>query len=372
MARKSSGGSLYRPKYTYKGRVIESSVWWIKYYLRGVPVRESAHTELWEEANRLLKRRQGEVVTGRFAGMGAERIRMEQLLKAVETDYEQNGRKSLLDVQVRNRLHLLPAFGHIRAADLTTGRLKQYINARQQEGAANATVNRELAIINRGFHLATAEDPPLVLRIPHIPRLPEDNVREGFLDLEGYKRLREELPKRLKLLFVIGYHTGVRSGELKKIQWPQVDSKAKQIYVSRKTTKNRDAHTLPIYGEMGAWLEMAKAERDAQFPDCPWVFFDDQGKQIGTFQKAWASACERAGVPGLLFHDLRRSAAMNMDRAGVPRRVIMQITGHKTEAMFLRYRIVSDRDLKDAAIRLENYMSRVPEKQPTRDQNTVN
>jgi integrase len=70
-------------------------------------------------------------------------------------------------------------------------------------------------------------------------------------------------------------------------------------------------------------------------------YFCDGGKQIGTFRKAWASACKRAGVPDLLLHGLRTSAAMNMDRTSVSRRVILQITGHKTEAMFLRYRIVN-------------------------------
>ena len=55
MARKPSSGSVYRPKYRYQDRVIESSVWWIKYYVRGVPVRESAKTDSWEEASRLLK-----------------------------------------------------------------------------------------------------------------------------------------------------------------------------------------------------------------------------------------------------------------------------------------------------------------------------
>jgi integrase len=70
-----------------------------------------------------------------------------------------------------------------------------------------------------------------------------------------------------------------------------------------------------------------------------------------------------ARAPGLLFHDLRRSAAMEIDRAGVPRKVIMQITGHKTEAMFLRYRIVSSQDLSDAKERMERYIN-VPPQQP--------
>lgn len=191
--------------------------------------------------------------------------------------------------------------------------------------------------------------------------LPEDNVREGLLDLEGYKSLLGELPAYLKVLYVVGCHSGVRSGELKKIRIAQVDPVGKEIQISGRTTKAKEAHTLPIYGEMGPWIEMAIAGRDARFPQCPWLFFNDEGKQIGSFRKAWTSACKRAGVPGLLFHDLRRSAVVNMDRAGVPRRVIMQITGHKTEVMFTRYRIVAPADLKQAARRMEAYLGHAKE-----------
>ena len=163
------------------------------------------------------------------------------------------------------------------------------------------------------------------------------------------------------MLFVVGYHTGVRSGELRKLRIVQVDQVGKEIQISGRTTKTSEAHTLPIYGEMGPWIEMAIAERDAKFPQCPWLFFNEEGKQIGNFRKAWTSACKRAGVPGLLFHDLRRSAVVNMDRAGVPRRVIMQITGHKTEVMFTRYRIVAPADLKHAARRMEAYLEQSKE-----------
>jgi integrase len=112
---------------------------------------------------------------------------------------------------------------------------------------------------------------------------------------------------------------------------------------------------------MGPWIEMAIGERDAKFPHCPSLFFNKEGKQIGSFRKAWTSACKRAGMPGLLFHDLRRSAVVNMDRAGVPRRVIMQITGHKTEVMFTRYRIVAPADLTHAARRMEDYLGQAKE-----------
>ena len=82
MAKKPTSGHIYRPNYTYKGQRVQSSVWWLAYYVRGKLIRESAETDCWEEANRKLKRRLAEVVTGKFAGLDSERVRMGQLLKA--------------------------------------------------------------------------------------------------------------------------------------------------------------------------------------------------------------------------------------------------------------------------------------------------
>src|SRR5262245_57855778 len=77
-----------------------------------------------------------------------------------------------------------------------------------------------------------------------------------------------------------------------------------------------------------------------------------EGERMQNFRKAWATACRKAGVPGRLRHDFRRTAVRNMERSGVSRSVATKLTGHKTEAVYRRYAIVSDADLKAAALRL--------------------
>lgn len=343
--RKPRTGSVY----------LRGQTFWIKYYRRGQAFRESSGSDSFEEAERLLKRRQGEIVTGKFAGLGPERIRFRELAQEVLTDYRDNGRSTVGDVERRIRLYLEPAFGNIRAADFSTGHVRRYIADRRKAEASNATINRELAVVKRAFHLAAQNDPPMVVRIPHIPMLEENNVRKGFLEYDQYVNLRNELPPELRPLFVIGYYTGARIGELRLLRWEQVDFKAGRIILEPGTTKNREGRTLPIYGEMREWLSIEKEIRDQQFPTCPYVF-QRHGLTIKDFRTAWEQACERAKVPGLLFHDLRRTAVRNMVRAGIPEKVAMQISGHKTRSVFDRYNIVSDRDLREAAAKMERHL----------------
>ncbi len=135
------------------------------------------------------------------------------------------------------------------------------------------------------------------------------------------------------------------------MQWSQVELDQREITLYTGTTKSGRGRTLPIYDDMIPLFEELKRDHDQKYPNVTHVFHD-AGEDHFRFDKSWASACNRAGLPNLLFHDLRRSAVRNLIRAGDPRSVAMQISGHKTESVFRRYDIVDSQEIRDAATKM--------------------
>jgi integrase len=344
---------MARPRGTGSKR-LRGKTWWVRYSHHGKLIEESTESPDERDADKLLRRRLGEMESAGRPSRN-QKTTVADLLALVFADYDQRKLRSSKMTRQRAEAHITPELGHIPAATFTTATAKKYISFRRSESASDATINRELSILRRAFTLAAQEDPPLITRPPHIPKLAEDNAREGFVDHEEYPKLLAELPPRLKCLLVVAYHLGLRLGELRKLTWAQVDLAGGVIKLPGRSTKSKKPRSAPIYGDMRPYLDMQKSERDAKWPDCPWVFHY-RNKPIGQHVDGWREACEAAGVPDLLRHDLRRSAVRNMERAGLPRTIAMSITGHKTESIYRRYDIVSEKDLTLARDRMEAFL----------------
>jgi len=118
--------------------------------------------------------------------------------------------------------------------------------------AANATINRELAIIRRAYNLGALEDPPLIYRVPRIPKLKEDNIREGFLESREYRMILDSLPEPLKPAFVLGYHLGMRTGELLALKRDWVDLRRADLcqWTRDKKSQGQDSTDIRRYARL--------------------------------------------------------------------------------------------------------------------------
>ncbi len=351
-------GSIYKRKFKDKnGKTKEGNTFWIRYQHNGKPVYESTKSTKWADAANLLKLREGEIARGKPPGNTFDKVMFAELLQGIKEDYKLKGQK-----RPRTK-HLENFFVDIRAVDVTTNKIKGYINHRLDEGAANATIKLELAALKRMFNLGAQETPPKVDRVPHIPNIDIQNVKQGYFEDSDYYAFLENITAYLKGPVMFAYWTGWRDTQIRSLTWAMVKIDERLISVPGRFTKNKKAHTIYMNDPL---LEIIKDRRSKINLGCAYVFHND-GKQIKDFRFVWNEACRKTGLgygyklnnkyveewkhlgTGPTFHDFRRTAVRNLIRSGVAENVAMKITGHKTRSVFDRYNIVTSDDLRLAA-----------------------
>jgi integrase len=339
-------GSLYQ----------RGNTWWIKYYRQGKSFRESSGSTKKMVAKKLLARKEGDIAKGKIPGVQFEKIIFEDLAQNFLNDYKINQKKSLAKAQ-RSVNHLKKSFERVSIPQITTPAINAFVENRINEGAANATINRELSALKRMLNLGLQQTPALVDRVPHIPMLEENNVRKGFFEHNEFLALRDALPGYLKGFVTFAYKSGWRVSEVMGLKWSNVDLQKRTAWLEIGMTKNKEGRIIYLDDEL---IDVFNAQRKAQKRGnviMPYVFSNRKGDdRIKDFRRAWKTACIKAGTSNRIFHDLRRTAVRNMVRSGIPERVAMMISGHKTRSVFERYNIVSEDDLMIAAKKQEAYL----------------
>ena len=342
-------------------------VWWAKYYVNGRPVRESTGVKgdddtPPQEAKRFLKIKEGRAASGEPVLARVDRVRYEEVAADLKKHYEATRSRDLKEYGRRVQ-HLADFFTGRRIASIGQPDVDAYIAQRQGDGCVGSTIRRELGTLTKMLRLAYENGKLARLPILHKPK--EGAPREGFFEREQYEAVRRHLkPDDLQVAAAIAYMFGWRmQSEVLPLQLRQVDLDAGTLRLDPGTTKNGDGRVVYLTPELKALLRaqverVRTAERKAG-RIIPHLFPYRSGpRRLGQrrrdFRKAWKAACKAAGVPGMHRHDFRRTAVRNMVNAGVPERVAMKVTGHKTRAVFDRYHIVSPADLQDAARRLSH------------------
>jgi len=316
-------GSIYK----------RGNIFWIKYYRNGKPYRESPKSKKEADAKRLLKKREGEIAQGKLPGIYFDRIRFEELANDFLSDYRINQRKSVNRAE-NSVAHLKVFFEGMRVTNITSPVIQKYIETRLSEGAANATINRELSALKRVLNLGARQTPPKVERVPYIPMLKENNTRKGFFEHGDFLALRDALPSYLKDFTTFAYKVGWRVSEITSLTWNQVDRKQGIVRLEVGETKNDEARTVYLDDELKEIFNHLWEARKRNSKLNPNVFLSEKGNgQIQDFRKAWNAACRKAGLgygykigkkyvekwqeklpSGPILHDFRRTAVRNMIR----------------------------------------------------------
>jgi integrase len=367
--RERGSGGLFQDTYRDKrtGQTVKCETWTMKLWVGGKALKKPSGTTSYRKALKELDKWKAEVLQGTYVP-DADKTTFDDLATLLTNEYKANGRRSA--DRVEDAIAHLRAFftSYCRVRAITSDRVLTYVRQRQEQGAANATVNRELSALKRMFRLG--EKAGKVARRPYIDMLQEANARKGFFEPDDFRAVLVHLPESLKPVFTTAYVTGWRvKSEILTRQKCHLDIKAGWLRLEPGETKNGDGRQFPLTPALRAVLE-AQAEATKKLERgkgvvIPWLFHHGNGKPIKSFRRAWLTACLKAGFAQIVSekprvikalripHDFRRSAVRNLERAGVPRSDAMSMVGHRTEAIYRRYAISDEKTLREGATKLQ-------------------
>ena len=245
----------------------------------------------------------------------------------------------------------------MRAQALTYDALLAYKRDRLAEKAAPNTVKYELSLIRTG--LVVAHKAGRLLALPPFPSVHVENTRTSFFEEDEFKALVKHLPAAAASVATFMWWTGWRRNETLTREWRHVDFQRGEIILEAGETKSGDGRTFPfeVLPDLAALLAAQREYTDEvelrTGQIVPWVFHRD-GRRVKSIRHAWIAACEKAKLAGKIPHDFRRSAVRRLERAGVSRKVAMQLVGHRTEHMYQRYNITSAQDLREGLAKVAN------------------
>jgi integrase len=348
-----------------------SFTYWTKFRRDGVLVRTNTGTDNRAKAQKFLRDQIGAIEEGVAPNVDTRKVTYAQIRDNLLQDYETYRARETAEYMKRVR-HLDSFFARHKAMQIAEDQIARYVKFRQSHlvkhadgtttPTSNGTINRELAVLSKMLRLARRGR--LLVHVPHITMLKESKPREGFVDADQFERVRKNLEPDLQLVAVIGYTYGCRLQEVLGLDWERnIDWEAREIVLLE--TKNDERRSLPFTEEVEVLLRKQRARirvelgrvTDCVFPLLPGDHV--RPKYLGTrrlsITRAWKQATKAAGVPGLLFHDLRRSGVRNLVRAGVSPQVAMTISGHKTASVFARYNITNADDRRAAMAKVQAF-----------------
>lgn len=268
-------------------------------------------------------------------------------LSAMHVEHAQNTLRSHACVEMTHRLYLRPRFGKRPLDQITPQEIERFL-ADLGKTHAPASVDRTRLIMNRAYNLGRtwkvpgAESNPVAA----VARPRYDNKRTCLLsekDVEALLKACAQSPNPLlKPIVQLLLATAARKRELLQARWEHVDAQ-RSVWLIPMAKNGRSRH-VPL-----SKAALAVIDELPRYEGCPWLLPNPETLQpFDNIKRAWASACKRAGFPGLHLHDLRHAAIGAMVSNNVSLHVAGKIAGHLRPESTARYAHVSDASLAAA------------------------
>ncbi|UCF85728.1 MAG: tyrosine-type recombinase/integrase [Desulfobacteraceae bacterium] len=237
-------------------------------------------------------------------------------------------------------------FGSFKVIDVTHARIQKYIADRLTEGSAKSTINRIIVYAQEAVKHAVKNDklPGKVLKMFDDYRLqkePGEGERDRTLSFKEYLKLLDVSPPHLQATLVIGFNTGMRLGEIRKLKWSYINWEDKLIDLPKELTKEKKRKLVPVNHHVEGLLKILEKHAQTDFV----ITWERKGRQRPIMSMrgvltSLTTACRKAGIPygtkvenGFTFRDIRTTVKTNMLEAEVVKEYRDLILGHSFEGM---------------------------------------
>lgn len=224
------------------------------------------------------------------------------------------------------------------------------IRTARAKGVKPATVNRYMALVRAILRRACYEW-EWIDRVPKVGQLRDKEGRIRSLTTDEFAKLLDQLPEHLRDMAVFSVATGLRQGNVTRLQWRQISMERRHLWISADQHKNGKPHSIPLNEAAMQVLEKRKGDHPTH------VFTYEGSPIVQVNTKAWRNALDRAGIEDFRWHDLRHTFATWHRQAGTPTYELQRLGGWKTMEMVERYAHVAPEGLQVAAGRLDNVLS---------------
>jgi integrase len=328
------------------GHIKGSPNYYIWYRTNGRQVRESSGSPHYGVAEKLLHKRMGQDSIGLKPAQDTKNLKYEDIRESYLGKVRIEGgviiRRKDGTETVRGLEQIDKHFARMRATAITSDEVRRYVKIRAKADITGPTIRRELVVLRAILKSAKKEGKLSQADVPYFT-MPEDSAAAGkYISPEEFAKIRQNLPKNLRLFFTFLYGTGCRVGAAQKITWLAVSPDRTVIKVPGMIQKNGEPLTIVLAGKT---LEPIVADLKKTFASDDKPVFDSTN-----YRTEWSRAVTKAGIgtfdektrkrTGVRIHDCRVSAAVNLIESGVAQDDVMKIGGWKTTSTFSRYNIM--------------------------------